>query len=75
MKKISKNLLNKGLLLVLFIAAQVQVWAAETNNSDTATGLSNAIEQPKFWIGVGLFIACIVTASLIGRKEKKEELQ
>ena len=75
MKRISKSLLSKTLLFTLFIVTQVQVWAADKTSPETANGLSQAITQPKFWIGAVLFIACLVTATLMGRKEKKEELQ
>lgn len=73
MKKISNNIISKSLLLFVFIAAQAQAWAADATDSDSK--LSQAIAQPKFWIGVILFITCMVTATLMGRDNKEGKVQ
>ena len=75
MKKISKKLFSKSLLLFLFIITQTQAWAFDGNGLDGPGRWSKAAAMPGFWVGVALLIACIVTFFLVGREKKQSQAE
>jgi hypothetical protein len=50
----------------------MQLWAQATTGSNDSP-LNDAMNKPAFWIGVALFIACIVGFFLVGRDKKEEQ--
>lgn len=75
MKTLSKNIMSKSILFMLFILAQVQAWAQDATTASTASKLSEAMQQPRFWIGVVLFIGFIIAFIFVGREKKQPQLQ
>lgn len=72
MKKIAKNIIAKVSMLCLLVITNMQLWAqAATGSSDGP--LNGAMGRPAFWVGVALFIACIVGFFLVGRDRKEEQ--
>lgn len=75
MKKITNNIISKTLLLFLFIITQMPVWANEVINSEKSSDASLVFAEPKFWIGVVLFIGFIVAFFVVGKEKKQKQLQ
>jgi TRAP-type C4-dicarboxylate transport system permease small subunit len=75
MKNVSKHIIAKSMLFILFILVQAQGWAQDASTSTTASKFSEAMQQPGFWIGVVLFIGFILAFILTGREKKEPQLQ
>ncbi len=72
MKKV-KNVFSRIALLFVMAFTQAQAWASDTNGESTAA--SEVFSQPKFWIGVALFVGFIAAFFIAGRVRKVQELQ
>lgn len=75
MRNVSKNIISRSVLFILFVVMQVQAWAQDATTSSTASKLSEAMQQPSFWIGVVLFIGFILAFIFTGREKKEPQLQ
>jgi hypothetical protein len=75
MKIVSKQIINRSLVFLVLIFTQVQAWAQETMDTGTTARLNEAFTQPRFWIGLVLFIGCIAAFFLVGREKKDPQYQ
>lgn len=75
MKKISKNIIAKVSMLCLLVITQMQLWAQSAASSETGSTASQALSKPAFWIGVVLFIACVIGFFKVGRNKKEPQYQ
>ncbi|MFT3682887.1 MAG: hypothetical protein QM791_21695 [Ferruginibacter sp.] len=67
MKKLFTLIIKNTLLLILFVAAQAKVWAADATTAETVNRSASIFSQPWLWIG------CIVIAILILIGPMKQE--
>lgn len=75
MKNLSKHIISKSVLFILFVLTQVQAWAQDATTSTTASKFSEAMQQPRFWIGVALFTGFILAFIFVGKEKKEPQLQ
>lgn len=75
MKTVSKQIVNRSLLFLVMIFTQVQAWAQKTIDTGNTVRLNEAFTQPRFWIGLVLFVGCIVAFFLVGTEKKEPQYQ
>ncbi|MES2848521.1 MAG: hypothetical protein V4685_05665 [Bacteroidota bacterium] len=75
MKAITKNIILKSLLLFILMLSQAQAWAFNGDESNDMGRWERVAHMPAFWAGVVVLLGFIVSASLLSREKKENELQ
>ncbi|HOZ78097.1 MAG TPA: hypothetical protein PLY34_08860 [Ferruginibacter sp.] len=57
MKKIFTHAIKRLLPLLLFLIAQIRVWAIDTTTATTIERSNNIFAQPWIWIGITVVVA------------------